>query len=135
MDKSYFRIAEKIAARLLGCASKEEEQEVEKWGQQEGHRVDLLEKLNDPENFLDNQNLWSDFPVEEAWEKIQVRLEKKNAFLWYPELGKICSCSFSVYLRRYLVFDTRTFQSGANDSFASIYPFREAGSKVDFGKW
>ena len=82
MDKSYFRIAEKIAARLLGCASKEEEQEIEEWGRQEGHRVDLLEKLNDPENFLDNQNLWSDFPVEEGWEKSQARLEKKRTFFY-----------------------------------------------------
>lgn len=88
MDKSYFRISRKNRSQIVGVCFERGRTGNRGVGTARRPRVDLLEKLNDPENFLDNQNLWSDFPVEEGWEKIQARLEKKRTFFYGIRVGE-----------------------------------------------
>lgn len=82
MDKHRFRIAEKMAAWLMGCATEQEQQEIEQWQKENSHRKDLVGKLSDPRDFEKNQELMVAFPVDEGWAKVRKQLGDSAAGKW-----------------------------------------------------
>lgn len=78
MKQTIFHIAERIAAWLTGSASDQEMQELEAWKRGKVGREKLLEELATPEEFADNQQQLGRFSAQEAWKKMQGRLEEKN---------------------------------------------------------
>lgn len=89
MDKHNFRIAEKIAALLLGVASEEDRKQVEEWKLEDARHAELSEKLLGRDDFEEHQQQMDSFPVDEGWKKIEKRLEEGNRrSMWMREWWK-----------------------------------------------
>lgn len=89
MDKHNFRIAEKIAALLLGVASEEDRKQVEEWKQEDTGHAELSERLLGRDDFEEHQQQMASFPVDEGWKKIEKRLEEGNRRpMWMREWWK-----------------------------------------------
>lgn len=75
MDTHIFRIAEKIAALLMGVASEEDRKQVGEWEHKDPRHAELSERLHSRDDFEENQRQINSFSVDEAWERIEKRLD------------------------------------------------------------
>ena len=71
-----FQIAAKYAANLMGIATPEEREALENWKQESVWHTNLAERLDQEEDFKENQQLLERFSVTEAWKKMEKNLDK-----------------------------------------------------------
>lgn len=69
LDMNIFQIAAKYAANLMGIATPEEREALENWKQESVWHTNLAERLDQEEDFKENQQLLERFSVTEAWKK------------------------------------------------------------------
>ena len=76
LDMNIFQIAAKYAANLMGIATPEEREALENWKQESVWHTNLAERLDQEEDFKENQQLLERFSVTEAWKKMEKNLDK-----------------------------------------------------------
>ena len=76
LDMNIFQIAAKYAANLMGIAMPEEREALENWKQESVWHTNLAERLDQEEDFKENQQLLERFSVTEAWKKMEKNLDK-----------------------------------------------------------
>ena len=76
LDMNIFQIAAKYAANLMGIATPEEREALENWNQESVWHTNLAERLDQEEDFKENQQLLERFSVTEAWKKMEKNLDK-----------------------------------------------------------
>ena len=76
LDMNIFQIAAKYATNLMGIATPEEREALENWKQESVWHTNLAERLDQEEDFKENQQLLERFSVTEAWKKMEKNLDK-----------------------------------------------------------
>ena len=135
LDMNIFQIAAKYAANLMGIATPEEREALENWKQESVWHTNLAERLDQEEDFKENQQLLERFSVTEAWKKMEKNLDKAMGRR-AGEVVEICCCHFSDVGRWILVFsDENSCARKAAPYCAAEYSFRKAKCKINLRKW
>ncbi len=137
LDMNIFQIAAKYAANLMGIATPEEREALENWKQESVWHTNLAERLDQEEDFKENQQLLERFSVTEAWKKMEKNLDKAmGRRAGGEEVVEICCCHFSDVGRWILVFsDENSCARKAAPYCAAEYSFRKAKCKINLRKW
>ena len=77
LTKKHFKIAETLAALFTGSRDEQDERDFEAWVEGNDRRKAFADRLLDVERFEGNREALSKFQVEEAWNKIDKKLQIK----------------------------------------------------------
>ncbi len=137
LDMNIYQIAAKYAANLNGIAMPEEREALENWKQESVWHTNLAERLDQEEDFKENQQLLERFSVTEAWKKNgeesgKAMGRRAGERRWW----KYAAVHFSDVGRWILVFsDENSCARKAAPYCAAEYSFRKAKCKINFRKW
>lgn len=103
-NRKYFELMARLAARICGSATGEDELSLDQWRKEEPRNEALFRELSDPAGFENNRKEQKRFPAEEGWRRIEKKLKVRGwgpgrmGWWKYAAIAVLCLSLGGIYL-------------------------------------